>query len=60
MKYTVRHGEFGTRTFFIKEESTDRTVCGVSPLTFDGDFEKAKQMAIKICFLLNEDAEKGE
>ena len=56
MRYDIVHGEHGTHSFFIRDQSDKmRKVCGVTPTMFDGDTEKTRAMAIKICLLLNQD-----
>ncbi len=56
MRYIVNHGEYGTGGYYISDESDKgRDICGIVAKMFDGDAEKAKQMAIKICQLLNQD-----
>jgi hypothetical protein len=61
MRYDIIHGEFGGHCFFIRDQSDKyRKVCGVTPIAFDGSIERAREMAIKICLLLNQDAEKGD
>jgi hypothetical protein len=56
-----RYGEHGSNVFFIIDNARDlQKVCGISPSMFEGNIEKAREMTIKICLLLNDDNDKSK